>query len=58
MDEAASPQASILSYIYILTAINNITSLWYYLILATTILSLVILSLTTLIYSLTLAAIN
>ena len=58
MDEAASPQASILSYIYILTAINNIMSLWYYLILATIILSLVIFGLTTLIYSLTLAAIN
>jgi hypothetical protein len=58
MDKAASPQASILSYIYILTAVNNTTSLWYYLILATTILSLVVLSLTTLIYSLTLAAVN
>jgi hypothetical protein len=58
MDKAASPQASILSYIYILMAVNNIISLWYYLILATTILSLVILGLTTLIYSLTLAAVN
>jgi hypothetical protein len=39
-------------------AINNIISLWYYLILATIILFLVIFGLITLIYSLTLAAIN